>query len=604
MQEVALIKAAEKLTPIIDDVYTESKGRLKTQLAKFKNHRKLNELYKEINSVLKVKTIWQTDKRVNLKKFYYPAKIKSLGKNVSSISKISTDENLLIQGTVGQGKSMFMRYMTAQEMAQGNRIPIFFELRYIEKNKTLTSHLINCLNSLNFDCDTKLFDIYAKTGKFVFFLDGFDETPSSIRNKLIRELDNLSQKYPKTQIVVSSRPDNGIEFSHSFDVEHLCPLDESDIPQLIEKLSESKEQSEYINSAIKENGSKISPLLTTPLMVTLLIIAYKAEQKIPQNFTDFYESLFSTLLSKHDKTKPGYYRERKCTLNDRELEEAFEAFCFSTRKNQKSSLTRKEANRLAVESKSLSGLKFDDQAFIEDILKITCLLTEEGGRYYFIHKSIQEFFAACFIERLPDTASSKFYEQLKSGLWNSWRQELSFLSEIDRYNYCKNFMIPLYENEVAYFEDNKGKYNQKQAENLLSRFEIEYKKNLDHSDIFFMDSDFHNNYPLSKNPKALIYILVPVQFLLEDGRHLRTEDHKEIKKSIEEKYEFAVSLVHKIKHDNPDKNISVLDFLTYCGKSERGLELIYEHYKTCKKELENAISLVNRIDNIPSLISL
>jgi hypothetical protein len=78
---------------------------------------------------------------------------------------------------------------------------------------------------------------------------------------------------------------------------------------------------------------------------------------------------------------------------------------------------------------------------IEDIVKITCLVLEEGEECKFIHKSVQEYYSACFIKGQPDESVKRFYDHSLSK-WTSWSQELDFLSMIDKYRFLKWFFIP------------------------------------------------------------------------------------------------------------------------------------------------------------------
>jgi len=132
---VELLAAARVISKPINDLYEIGKDRFKSKLQKVKTNSNINKIHKSISSVHKVKTIWQIDKAVSLKRFYYPSSLTIDNKktNINSISKIPTNGNIVIQGIVGQGKSIFLRYLSYQEINIGSRIPIFFELRRIEK---------------------------------------------------------------------------------------------------------------------------------------------------------------------------------------------------------------------------------------------------------------------------------------------------------------------------------------------------------------------------------------------------------------------------------------------------------------------------------------
>ncbi|MDP1615220.1 MAG: NACHT domain-containing protein [Methylococcales bacterium] len=442
-----LLAVARILKKPLDDVYELGKSRFQFQLDKWKSDRNINALYKKVSSIQNVKTIWQVDKEINIKKFYYPSKliIDDNTETISQIKKIPSETNVVIQGTVGQGKSIFLRYLCSQELRTGSKVPIFFELRKVQKEKTLKHHLSIVLDSWGFEINDELFDFLADSGKFIFLLDGFDEIDPSIVGNIVNELEFFSEKYPNLQILVTSRPDSGIEKSAYFRVYNLAPLKRQDYEGVLKKLINNEEQEQNILKALNNSSTQINALLTTPLMMTLLVLVYKAEQKIPEQFSEFYGNLFQTLLLRHDKSKPGYVRAKNCPINERKLQEIFEAFCFLASKESLTTLNLEKIHELANNAIQNTKIECDASSFIKDISKIACLVIEEGFDYHFIHKSVREYHAANFIKRRPDEFVIKFYQAMLEGKWDDWYQELNFLSQVDEYRFTKYFLIPYIE---------------------------------------------------------------------------------------------------------------------------------------------------------------
>ncbi len=445
---------AKAISKPFNDLYELGKDRFKSQLLKTKTTSNINKAHKSISSTHKVKTIWQIDKEVSLKSFYYPSKliIDDQRSPISSIRKIPNETNVVIQGIVGQGKSIFLRYLSYQELRGGNRIPIFFELRRIEGNETLNCNLKKILLSLDFDTSDEIVDFLFKSGKIILLLDGFDEVPSDKVSRIISEIELLSEKYQKLKIIITSRPDSGIERSTFFRVYRLAPLQPQDIPNFLSKIIENKERRNDLTKAIETSPTKIQELLTTPLMLTLLVLVYRSENKIPEQLSDFYENLFILLLSRHDKTKPGYIRERSTHLNERKLQQVFEAFCFVTRRKELSTISHSEIHSAAEEAFNLTGVECDSSGFIKDITKVSNLILEEGYSYHFIHKSIQEFYAANYIKGRPEELAAKFYTAMTGLRHREWLQEINFLSQIDIYRHAKYLYIP----NVSPFLDSYG----------------------------------------------------------------------------------------------------------------------------------------------------
>jgi len=132
------------------------------------------------------------------------------------------------------------------------------------------------------------------------------------------------------------------------------------------------------------------------------------------------------------------YRKNSNKMNDMQYRHAFETFCFLSKRHNGKQLTQPIIYDLAAEAIKERSFEASPEEFISDIIKITCLIVKDGEENRFVHKSIQEFFAASYIQRRPDVVARGIYKKLFAAKLG-WRfnQELLFLSEIDRYRYFK-----------------------------------------------------------------------------------------------------------------------------------------------------------------------
>jgi len=187
----------------------------------------------------------------------------------------------------------------------------------------------------------------------------------------------------------------------------LAPLTKQDQAGFLNKLLDDDKQIFNILNTLNNSSTQINILLKTPLMMTLLVLVYKAEKKIPEQFSEFYENLFQTLLMRHDKSKPGYSRTKNSPINEKKLQELFEAFCFLASKKSLTTMSFEEIHDLVDSAVQNTGIKCDTSCFIKDISKIACLVLEEGFDFHFIHKSVREYHSANFIKRRPDDFAIK-----------------------------------------------------------------------------------------------------------------------------------------------------------------------------------------------------
>ncbi len=440
-------KAIEK---IVDDIYDTIKVVAGGKIAEWRANARIGELFTQIHNVRIVKTLWQLDKPVDLLTFYCDSHVRIrtdkniIRKRIRDVSDFGPRRNLVVRGIAGQGKSTFLRYLCSRELELGNAIPVFVELRRISQKDTILTHIGRFLEVLGFEMSEKLFSELCHKGKLIFFLDGFDEVHDGQRADFVNELEHLANLSPKCQFIMTTRPGTGIESLAKFEVVVLDNLRESEYQSVIRKLSESESFAEDLISQIARHPGNFNTLLCTPLMVTLLVVTYKSYTTLPEQLADFYEGLFSVLLRRHDGNKPGFSRPRRCKLNDTQYRRIFDALCFETKKIGGAIHTFSQLYDLSVTVLSKLNITEDADAYLDDIIRVTCLILKEGDECRFIHKSVQEYYAASFIRNKPDSIVKKFYAKCLARIHgHSWQQELQFLSEIDPYRYRKYYLIPL-----------------------------------------------------------------------------------------------------------------------------------------------------------------
>lgn len=439
----------------IEDIYVSTKGELNKKIASLRAASKVKNLHKKLWESQRIKTIWNTDRPLSLSSIFYAVSVIRLGDNAKPIRLTSLDElagaHNIIFGTVGQGKSILLKFLLGKEIRSGTRIPVLCELRNVGAQE-LESHLVERFSTLiGIETDAEVFTTFATHGKLSLLLDGFDEIDPDNVQKLTKEIEDISYKYSQCRIVLTSRPDSECRHLTSFSANKICPLTNEDLLPFYKRVTKDDGFSEQLVAAVRASPLKIQGLVTTPLLATLLAISYQAAHKIPLNFAEFYDELFQILLVRHDGSKLGWRRHRKTKLNDREIQQIFEAFCFASRKKQQIAFDKEAAIQFSADSIKDSQCNADPQLFLDDIKKITCLLTDEGKKISFVHASVQEFFAARYVKTRSEGLADKFYKQLLGGKWQHWQEEIIFLQQIDTHRANKYFTIPDIDQTVQHF---------------------------------------------------------------------------------------------------------------------------------------------------------
>lgn len=162
-----------------------------------------------------VRTINEIEDSVSLYDFYVPPQLlSSKDKNVfkvNTLEDIKTHRKILISGIVGQGKSILMRNLAISEVLEHKKIPLFFELRNLNKGQNLDSVIKKLFLDWLEVKSNKIIDFILCSGSVTIFFDGFDEIHIDDMPKNVKGLEELHKKYPKLNFIVSSRPEIIIE---------------------------------------------------------------------------------------------------------------------------------------------------------------------------------------------------------------------------------------------------------------------------------------------------------------------------------------------------------------------------------------------------------
>lgn len=438
------------LENVVNSIYEVLGVEIGSALKKWNISRKAKDLYKHINKIRMVKTLWQVDKAVDLCDFYCDSNVLLDKKRIkiTSINDFGSRRKILINGIAGQGKSILLRYLCSKALLEGTFIPIFIELRKIQSQETLFQHIVRFFDIFDVKIDELLFRALVRSNKLVLFLDGFDEVADTEKSRIMSEIEQIGLYSDDLMIIVTSRPENSIAALPLFEIVRLDDLRNGEYKAVIYKLSDSTKFAENLIKQIESHKSQLRALLCTPLLATLLVMSYKSFQELPAQLSDFYDSIFQLLLQRHDGVKPGFKRPRSCLFNDSEYRTIFEGFCFESKKNIKSIFSYGKICSYA--KNALKKVNFDDnqaEKYVGDIVNVTCLILKEGDNdYRFIHKSVQEYYVAAYIKHKTDVVVKKFYSKFLENdqYFRTWIQELRFLKDIDTYRYYKFFILPFY----------------------------------------------------------------------------------------------------------------------------------------------------------------
>lgn len=391
--------------------------------------------------------------KVRFDKVYFPVTVNynHLNTKFEKIDDVFDEYKCItLIGTAGSGKSTLIKYIFLSSIRQSYKIPVLIELRHLNDYQgSLIDFVFNKLlvNQIKPSGDT--LERALKKGAFIFLFDGYDEIFSKSKQKIANELDNLVDKYPENKYLITTRPGGGIEGVSRFHSFLVQDLSYDEILKFIDLLVDNEERRVQIKSNVNESEAlDYRDYLKNPLLLSMFILAFESHPEIPNRKSSFYKNVFDTLYSKHDGiTKGSFPREKKTKLKREDFEEVLSAFSFTTIADGTYAFTEEYLSAmLNLIREKKRNIDFEIEDIIFDFRTSISIMIKEGFEYKFPHRSMQEYFTALFLSKLPSSKKEKAYKRLHKIFVNlSEDRSLNFwglCKELDSDNYIRFFVIP------------------------------------------------------------------------------------------------------------------------------------------------------------------
>lgn len=392
-----------------------------------------------------VKTFFQRDSPTPIGNFYVPASL-ALGRTelketgLQSIDRQGRDA--VVVGIAGSGKSVFMRHLALDAVRRSNRIPVFFELRSLNRSSmTLEEALTNTVVEQGLAIDPDDAKAIFSRGRVALLLDGLDEIEPSTFDAHSRMISKLSRKWPGCRVVVSSRPDHSVTAWQSFNCYQIQPLSKNDACRLIRKLPAAEDLKgrfvRDLNSGLYESHTSFC---SNPLCLSIMLLTYKDNAAIPKNKAAFFDRAYEALFQKHDALKEDFTRVRQTDLDMNQFAAVFSAFCLTTLIAKKISFPETVAIQELERARTTVRINFSAHDFLQDLKRATCLMIDDGLDITFTHRALQEHFAAKFIAASSDERAQKLVNAFASRMFQD--NVLNNLFEINREQLERLYILP------------------------------------------------------------------------------------------------------------------------------------------------------------------
>lgn len=516
----AFVSAMEKQVPILyKDVKSEWKQFIKTDIKTYLNKQK--------DKYSKIKTLLHTQPTYLYDIYYHLYLCTSRNAIIPENQLVSTEEltplfqvskYLVVQGDAGSGKSTLIKHFVLCSIYENIGIPILIELRYLNDAEcTLIEYIKNKIFENLIAQNSKILDRLMNQGKFVIFLDGFDELKSEKKQQILEQINDFVNKYIECNYIITSRTYSDIQHLPLFHNYWIQPLfnskrDTTHIAGFIRKQFKSNDNElsdkiitsieKHINADYTKKQNYIISFLSNPLLLILYIITYKHNASIPEKKYVYYRRVIDSLFFEHDSVnKLGFERQSQCNLSKEQYEEVLRVFCLISYLegdvDWDLDLLTGYLNRT---KEFMPSIHFDQKSFIHDMKTTYNLWIDDEGQLSFIHRSIQEFYTASYIKKASESQKDKLYKLLSNKSTDRFVKSeiqnlLCLCEEMDEIGFAKYYGIPILDDLIRTL-DVKGTENRVEAflKVLLSRIPYKERNKLMYPSLVINQQVYRHSY--------------------------------------------------------------------------------------------------------------
>lgn len=343
----------------------------------------------------------------------------------ATIEKLEAESKYaIIEGIGGIGKSMLLTHLFLSSASSETRTtPLFLSLK---DYKDTTSNIVDfiCKSVKEFDPDISQSSIIDALQKkcLILLLDGLDEIQSGNREAFNQDLEAFIKSYPGNTVIMTSRPVYSFVSYSKFSVFDIQPLTKEQAITLVNKLEfwdESGKKS-FLEALDKTLYWSHKQFASNPLLLTIMLMTYSSFGEVPAKMHVFYSKAYETMARLHDASKGSFKRPLHTKLTPEEFSKLFAQFCARTYTDEILEFDTRLFSAYMSKVLNKADEDYRDIAprdFLLDLTDNLCIMYHEGEKYYFIHRSFQEYFAALHFASEYDAKLDKigkFFESMKN----------------------------------------------------------------------------------------------------------------------------------------------------------------------------------------------
>src|SRR2546423_7583182 len=321
--------------------------------------------------------------------------------------------NLFILGKPGAGKTTFLKYVAVKAAEQTiDKVPVFISLKeWADSGAELMDFIVRRFDICNFPDAQPFVEELLKSGSAIVLFDGLDEVnqESGQRDEQTRRMKEFIDRYDRTQCLITCRIAASDYTFEPFIYVEIADFTEKQIQTFVgnwfRKEGEKDEDTrkKFLAEFAREDNKGLRDLARTPLLLTLLCLAFNETLTFPQRRVEIYEEALDALLKKWDSSRRIKRDEvyRRLSLGHKEnmlARIAAETFEKNEYFIPQAELERLITNYVKNVPPHDMNEATDGEAMLKAIEAQHGIFVERAHKVYsFSHLTFQEYFTAKYI---------------------------------------------------------------------------------------------------------------------------------------------------------------------------------------------------------------
>ncbi|MDR5804966.1 NACHT domain-containing protein [Caballeronia sp. LZ001] len=219
------------------------------------------------------------------------------------------EDRLIVLGKPGGGKTTFLKWLALSSWDPTKfsvpRVPVFISLKdWNDSNVSMLEFINEEFRICAFEEPAKFVQQLLTDGRILLLLDGYDEISGKL-DEATKQIRNIAEKYPNIKIVMSCRTAAYTYVFQDFVDVELADFSTLEVENFVSNwFSDDPRKATMFLSELKlDKNQSIARLCATPLLLTLMCLAFDEAMTFPANRAELYKEALDALLKKWDSSR-------------------------------------------------------------------------------------------------------------------------------------------------------------------------------------------------------------------------------------------------------------------------------------------------------------